>query len=51
MGEMGHFFFFFASLQVWMGGTEKLGIRVARLRVGQCPKEKWGDSRRVTLIS
>ena len=28
-----------ASLQVWMGGTEELGIRVAGLRVGQRSKE------------
>ena len=28
-----------ASLQVWMGGSEELGIRVAGLRVGQRSKE------------
>ena len=28
-----------ASLQVWMGDTEELGIRVAGLRVGQRSKE------------
>ena len=28
-----------ASLQVWMGGSEELGISVARLRVGQRSKE------------
>ena len=37
-----------ASLQVWMGGSEELGISVARLRVGQHSKENSGDWRRVT---
>ena len=37
-----------ASLQVWMGGSEELGIRVAGLRVGQRSEENSGDSRRVT---
>ena len=37
-----------ASLQVWMGGSEELGISVARLRVGQHSKENSGDLRRVT---
>ena len=37
-----------ASLQVWIGGSEDLGIRVAGLRVGQRSKENSGDSRRVT---
>ena len=40
-----------ASLQVWMGGSEELGIRVAGLRVGQHSKENSGDLRRVTWIS
>ena len=30
-----------ASLQVWMGGSEELGIRVAGLRVGHSSKENW----------
>ena len=37
-----------ASLQVWMGGSEELGISVARLRVGQRSNENSGDLRRVT---
>ena len=37
-----------ASLQVWMGSSEELGISMARLRVGQCSKENSGDLRRVT---
>ena len=37
-----------ASLQVWMWCSEEVGIRVAGLTVGQCSKENWGDSRRVT---
>ena len=37
-----------ASLQVWIGDSEELGIRVAVLRVGQHLKENSGDSRRVT---
>ena len=40
-----------ASLQVWMGGSEELGIRMAGLRVGQSLKENSGDSRRVSWIS
>ena len=36
-----------ASLQLWMGGSEELGIRVAGLRVGQRSKENSGDLRRV----
>ena len=28
-----------AFLQVWMGGSEELGIKVVGLRVGQCSKE------------
>ena len=39
------------SLQVWIGGSEKLGMRVAELRVGQSSKENSGDSWRVTWIS
>ena len=31
-----------ASLQVWMGGSEELGIRVAGLRVGQHSKGELG---------
>ena len=37
-----------ATLQVWIGGLEELGIRVVGLRVGQYSKENSGDSRRVT---
>ena len=37
-----------ASLQVWVGGSKELGIRVAGLRVGQRSKENLGDLRRVT---
>ena len=37
-----------ASLQVWMGDSEELGIRVAVLRIEQHLKENSGDSRRVT---
>ena len=37
-----------ASLQVWIGGSEELRIRVAGLRVGQHSKENSGDLRRVT---
>ena len=37
-----------ASLQVWMGDSEKLGISVAELRVGQHSKKNSGDSRRMT---
>ena len=37
-----------ASLQVWMGGSEELGIKVVGLKVGHCSKENSGDSRRVT---
>ena len=40
-----------ASLQVWMWCSEEVRIRMAGLRVGQCSKENWGDSRRVTRIS
>ena len=32
-----------ASLQVWMGGSEELGIRVVGLRVGQCSKGNLDD--------
>ena len=39
------------SLQVWTGDSEKLGISVAELRVGQHSKKNMGDSERVTLIS
>ena len=44
MGEMGHQVFY-ASLHVWMGGSEELGIRVAGLRVEQRSEENSGDSR------
>ena len=37
-----------ASLQVWMGDSEKLGISVAELRVGQHSKKNIGDSGRAT---
>ena len=37
-----------ASLKVWIGGSEKLGIRVVGLRAGQRSKQNSGDSRRVT---
>ena len=37
-----------ASLQVWMGSSEELGIMVAGLRIGQHSKENSRDSRRVT---
>ena len=37
-----------AALQVWMEGSEELGIRVAGLRVGQHSKENSGYLRRVT---
>ena len=37
-----------ASLQVWMGGSEELGIRVAGLRIGQRSKENSRDSRGMT---
>ena len=37
-----------ASLKVWIGGSEKLGIKVVGLRVGQYSKENSGDLRRVT---
>ena len=40
-----------AALQVWMEGSEELGIRVAGLRVGQCSKENSGDLRRVTRFN
>ena len=40
-----------ASLQVWMGGSEEFGIRMAGLRVRQRSKENSGDSRRVSSIS
>ena len=36
------------SLQVWMGDSEKLGISVAELRVGQHSKKNMGDSGRAT---
>ena len=32
-----------ASLQVWMGGSKELGIRVVGLRVGQCSKGNLDD--------
>ena len=37
-----------ASLQVWMGSSEELGIMVAGLRIGQHSKENSRASRRVT---
>ena len=37
-----------ACLQVWIGVSEELGIRVVGLRVGQHSKENSGDLRRVT---
>ena len=37
-----------ASLQVWIGDSEELGISVAVLRLEQHLKENSGDSRRVT---
>ena len=39
-----------ASLQVWMGSSEELGITVAGLKIGQHSKENLGDLRRVTGI-
>ena len=33
------------------GGLRRIRDKVAVLRVGQCSKENWGDSRRVTRIS
>ena len=37
-----------AALQVWMEGSEELGIRVAGLRIGHHSKENSGYLRRVT---